>query len=143
MLAKLDKKPINNAHRGLRVTIKPQDISAGQRLNPEACAAANALCNMQGVEAAKVHRTCVYLKRNGRWHRYRTSAALRLETIIFDRKGEFMPGEFDLLPVPISDIIPKSAHPRANSAPKRKPSHPQRHRALIPGTRPSANGFRG
>ncbi len=143
MPTKLDNKPINNAHRGLRVEINDADISTGKRLNPDACAAANALCNMKDVEAAKVYRHCVYLKRNGKWQRFRTSSALRLETIVFDRGGKFLPGEYDLLPVPISEIVPKSSRQRSPNAPKRKPSQPQRHRAFIPGTRPTANGLRG
>jgi hypothetical protein len=150
MPTKIDNTPINNAHRGLRVKIDTKNISNGRRLDPDACAAANALCNMAGVEAAKVHRHCVYIKRRGKWERYRTSSALRLETIIFDRGGAFIPGEYDLLAMPISRIIPKKRQPRTNGAHTQKSQRggfgalgkPQ-YRAYIPGTRATANGQQG
>lgn len=153
MPTKLDNKPINNSHRGLRVKINDADISGGKRLRPDACAAANALCRMQGVQNAKVYRHCIYLQdEKGNWNRYRTSGALRLETIVFDRGGRFLPGEYDLLPVPISEIIGKNKKKRQRiAAPKsqrggfgdNRRQNQERHRMFIPGTRPTANGIRG
>lgn len=144
MPTKINDRLINNAHRGLRVKINDADISAGKRLRPDACAAANALCKMPGVEGAKVYRHCVYLQDGkGNWNRYRTSGALRLETIIFDRGGRFLAGEYDLLPVPISQIV-GTKRKRSPSAPVLRNSKKQeRHRMFIPGTRPTANGTTG
>lgn len=143
MVKKLDGKDIGNAHLGIRITVTKRDIANGTRLAEDSCAAAQCCVrSIQGATEAKVHRGVVYLKINGNWRRYRTSSALRMETIIFDRGGKFIPGEYDLLPVSVSSLERAArgkSKPRP-SAPVRSYRKPIR-RTFIPGTRVTANGY--
>jgi hypothetical protein len=81
--------------------------------------------------------TYVMMKDGGSWTQFRTSSGLRMETIIYDRGGVFMPGEYDLEPVPVNLIVRKPK--RSLSAPLTpKQSRLVRRRHTIPGVRPSA-----
>ena len=89
MPTKLDNKPINNSHRGLRVTITPADIKRGKRRQPDSCAAAGALCKMQGVRGAKVYRHCVYLQdASGEWQRKQSSAVATGSNVRYTTSAE-------------------------------------------------------
>jgi len=131
MARKLNGKEVVPSHRRLRINITQADIDKGEVLNPNACAAAQAIQRALKKQA-KVHRGVTYLDEGKAYRKYRTSTALRMETIIFDRGGRFMPGEYDLLDVPIRSLVP---------AQKPKPSGRSRtpvKRRNIPGVRHTA-----
>lgn len=134
MTRKLDGKDVANSHRRLRIDITDRDIAKGEPLDPNACAAAQAIRRALG-KAAQVHRGCTYIDDGKVMRRYRTSAALRMETIIFDRGGRFMPGEYDLLAVPLSALAPKSK--KKTTAHSKAPAK----RRNIPGVRHSARSI--
>jgi hypothetical protein len=117
----------------MRIDITAQDIRRGRKLDPEACAAAQSILRSTGAKAVRVHRGNTYLLMGEEWVRFATSAGLRMETIIFDRGGQFMPGEYDLRPVPTSQIFPGTQTQKR--APRSK--SPVHRRTTIPGVRRS------
>lgn len=136
MSKKIGQLELGNAHQPLRLNITQKDIAKGKPLDPCECAASQCLKRLPGVSDSFVHRGVTYIVKGGKAMRYRTSAALRLETIVFDRGGRFVPGEYDLLPPPLS-YIGKTASKRAKSASKRRP---KRMVHVIEGVRATANG---
>ena len=135
MARKLNGKEVVPSHRRLRINITQADIDKGEVLNPNACAAAQAIQRALKKQA-KVHRGVTYLDEGKAYRKYRTSTALRMETIIFDRGGRFMPGPYDLLDVPIREL-------GYGSTTKKKPKPSGRSRAPakrrnIPGVRHTA-----
>jgi hypothetical protein len=124
----------------VRIDITQADIKKGKPLNPNACAAAQCILRSLGAANAKVHRGVTYVmqKEEGAWTKFKTSSALRLETIIFDRGGQFIPGEYDLMPVPIEEIarIRKSTSKSKGKRPTE--ARLSRRRMVIPGVRRSA-----
>jgi hypothetical protein len=128
---------VKNSARQLRIDVSPNDIKKGKKLDPTSCAAAQCLLRTTNAEEAYVHRGVCYLKIGKVWQKYITSSGLRMETIIFDRGGTFMPGEYDLNPVPLRMIVPKS---KRSSSKGMKPKEAARayRRRVIPGVRRSA-----
>lgn len=116
---------IKNALRSFRVDITPADIKAGDPMDPTSCAAAQAIMRALKVDEVQVHRGVTYVKTKSGWQRFKTSASLRMETIVFDRGGTFIPGEYDLNPVPLT--MP--------SKPKKKRTTPVRSNHKRPGRR--------
>jgi hypothetical protein len=137
---------VSNANRTIRLTIDEHDIMQGRPRDQAGCAAA--LCilrSVPGADQCRVHRGYVYLRRYGKWERYRPSGPLRLETIIFDRNGAMYPGDYLLLPVPLSVVVPRKPKPKEDEdivLPRvgRGSNRPPRikRRYLLPGTRPRA-----
>lgn len=139
MARKYKGQTVTNSSKGLRINITPKDIEKGTPLDPENCAAAQTILRSTGAHAVSVHRGYVYiqLKDGGRYQKFRTSSGLRLETIVFDRGGTFMQGEYDLQPVPISVIAPKKR--KGPSVPRsKKEMELAVRRRTIPGVRRSA-----
>lgn len=136
MTRKLENKEVVNPVRSIRINVTEEDIRAGKPLDPGACAIAQCIVRSTRADAAYVHRGVTYILIGKKWHRYATSAAARMETIVFDRGGQFMPGEYDLHPMPVS----------LSTAKKKSPSRPRTtgeaelgvRRRVIPGVRRSA-----
>lgn len=137
-MVKIDK----NAHRPVRLNITPEDAKKGKRLDPCACAAARAIKRQMGAgdDGVYVHRGVTYVKQGKEWVRFKTSGALRLETIIFDRGGEFAPGEYDIQAPPLSMISPKEPSKKRSPGIKSRNAFATRARRTVPGTRPTARG---
>src|SRR5882672_5858562 len=134
---KIGTSKISNSYRGMRFKIEKRDIENGQPNDPCACAAARALRRHFDAKEVFVFRDVTYiLKKDGSALRYHTSAPLRLETIVFDRNGEFYPGEYDLEPAPIPNTT-KSRKSASSSSTKRRNSHGARR--SIPNVRPTAS----
>lgn len=93
-ITKIEGKPVKDAKRALTVVITHADVKQGAKKNQHSCAAAVSLCRQ--FEAAQVHVTRTYVKKNGKWYRYYTPAALRSEIVSFDRGGKFEPGVYTL-----------------------------------------------
>jgi len=121
---KIDGMPVGNAFMPIRLKVTEADIKNGARKNENACAiAVAAVRQVKGVTAAKVHLGVIYLCQNGQWKRWHTSNGARTEIIVFDRGGRFVPGEYDLLPVP-----PQSLLRRYRAAAKPRPGPKRRRR---------------
>lgn len=125
-MRKIDGLPVTNASRPVRINVTKHDVAKGVPKNQNACAIALAcMRDIPGATAAKVHMsTCfVHLKRKG-WQRWRVPEYATREIVAFDRGGTFVPGEIDLMPVPIT---PKKKRRRtANSGSRvrgRQPRH--------------------
>lgn len=130
---------ISNSHRGLRFEITKRDIENGQPGDPCGCAAARALRRHFDAKETFVYRDVTYiLKKDGTAMRYHTSAPLRLETIVFDRNGEFYPGQYDLDPVPVHKVVKASNGLSSGSSPKREANSKRAYRG-IPNVRPTAS----
>lgn len=139
MAITIGKAKISNAYRGLRFVIEKRDIQNGQPNDPCNCAAARALRRHFDAKETYVFRDVTYiLKKDGTATRYHTSAPLRLETIVFDRNGEFFPGEYDLEPAPLVEATNKKTKGASNgsSSKRRNSSGPRRG---IPNVRPTAS----
>jgi len=127
---------ISSAHRGLRFKVEKRDIENGQPNDPCACAAARALRRTFNLKEVFVFRDVTYmLRKDGTAMRYHTSPALRLETVVFDRQGQFYPGEYDLGPMPLREAVKKVSK---SSATKRGRNSRGGYRA-IPNVRPTAS----
>lgn len=136
-MIKLSGKPINDSHRGMRIIITKGDIENGQPNDPCSCAAARAIKRTLGAKRVAVFRNVTYIvNKDEKPMRFRTSPALRLETIVFDRNGSFYPGEYDLLPMPIGASMP--AKKKGGGAKKRKGSNGGSYH-VVPNVRPTAS----
>jgi len=69
--------------------------------------------------------------------KYHTSPQLRLETVVFDREGNFFPGEYDLYPYINQPAKVKRQGSTSGTATKRKVFGAVRH--VIPNVRPTAS----
>jgi len=137
MAIKIGDAKISNSHRGLRFTIGATDIKNGQPNDPCNCAAARALRRHFDAKETFVFRDVTYiLRKDGTALRYHTSAPLRLETIVFDRNGEFYPGEYELEPAPLTEAKPKAKRAASASSGSNKK---RRERHVIPNVRPTAS----
>lgn len=140
MAIKIGTTKISNSYRGMRFTVSKSDIENGQPNDPCSCAAARALKRQADAKQVFVYRDVTYIvKKDGTALRYHTTPALRLETIIFDRKGAFFPGQYDLEPAPMTTKVAKPASTGKSSSatkPRRNSGRPFRG---IPNVRPSAS----
>lgn len=137
MATKIGNTKISNSYRGLRFEITRRDIENGQPNDPCSCAAARALKRHFDAKEVFVYRDVTYVvKKDKSALRYHTSAPLRLETIVFDRLGQFFPGEYDLHPAPEPNAKPKAAASAVSSPKRRNPSGVRRG---IPNVRPTAS----
>jgi len=132
---KIDGLEVENSGRSLRIDITEDDIKKGKPLDPTACAAARCLLRSTNAEAVKAHRHSTLVQIGKKWRRYKTSSSLRMEMIIYDRGGKFMPGYYDLAAVPLSQVMTKK---KSKSAPRKgKEARLSRRRLVIPGVRRS------
>ena len=128
---------ISNALRPLRIDITAEDIRTGKPLDPTQCAAAQCILRtVPNAEKVRVHRGITLIQQKGKWTRYITSTSVRLETIIYDRGGQFIPGEYDLLPVPMS--YSESHKPKKKRSPSAPTNRRMGKRQTIPGVRVTA-----
>lgn len=139
MAIKIGKSKISNSYRGLRFKIGRADIENGQPNDPCNCAAARALRRQFDAREVFVFRDVTYiLKKDGNALRFHTSAPLRLETIVFDRNGEFYPGEYDLDPAPLTNEAKRRTNGNGHSSPSARRRTPKT-RHTIPNVRPTAS----
>jgi len=133
MARKFKGRDIVNLGRGMRLKVTEADIKKGVPLDPENCAVAECIKRVTGADEVSVHRGVVMIVKGNKAMRLMTSSGVRLETIVFDRGGVFIPGEYDLKPVPVDRIAPKKKSP---SAPRTgRAAKLSRRRMVIPGVR--------
>lgn len=131
-----------NAQRPLRIDVSDDDIKKGTPLDPEQCAIAQCILRQFKAHAVRVHRGFTYVQRKagGPWTKYLTSSSARLEQIVYDRGGRFVPGFYDLKEIPVSLLTRETRKkPKSPSAPRTKREMDlavRRH--TIPGVRRSA-----
>lgn len=125
---KLDGLPVVDAIKRLTLHISDQDCKVGRTRRPESCAAALAcLREVPGCTEARAHIARTYVKvgagSKAHWVRYKTPGSLRGEILAFDRGGRFMPGEYELSPLPKSDRATGKAHSKPTLKRGRKGKH--------------------
>lgn len=137
MPVKINGKEVVSSATGLWFTVESRDIRNGQPNDPCGCAAARALLRATGAQEVRVYRNKTYvIPEGGRPRRYDTPADLRIETIAFDRGGEFYPGKYRLAAGTVKAA--PSAKPKSGSSPRTsRATHVTRH--TIPNVRPSAS----
>ena len=135
MATKIGGAKISNAYRAFDFEIKARDIEQGQPNDPCSCAAALALRRATKAREVRVYRDVTYIQRSkDHVDRYHTSAALRLETIVFDREGNFVPGRYRLEPMPLREKTIS-----LNGDAKRTTNRKKAVRHRIPNVRPTAS----
>jgi hypothetical protein len=127
-------KPTSDAAQMFLFDINRRDCERGAKNDHEKCAAAVALCRqVPHVVAVHVGRSYTIVEYVDRCVRFRTSGALRDQTIRYDASRQFEPGAYKLMPVPACAIrargrrqggTPKYKQARYN--PEREPRAPQR-----------------
>jgi hypothetical protein len=120
---KIQGTDVEDADEGLDIVITKNDVRLGSLKNSKSCAAARALCRQEHCEAAFVHFSRAYIKKDGKWKRYAVPPALRNEILAFDRGGTFEPGEYRLYPV--QPTVRLDAPTRRKTGPRNN-KHPQR-----------------
>lgn len=88
--------PLRDATNDMIIHVTPKDVKTSEKKSNVGCAAAVAICREQKVTEARVYLSRTYIRRPGYWDRYVTPAALRTELVVFDRTGNFDPGEYRL-----------------------------------------------
>ncbi len=129
-MKKIDGQEVVNAATGLRLTVTSADIAKGAPKNPNACALAlAAVRQIKGATAARVHLSCIYVNVHRQWKRWRTPEYATRDIVAFDRGGRFVPGEYDLLPIPVSQLTRRVAQIRNGGVPvsaaRRRPAKPR------------------
>lgn len=117
---KIDGIPVKDALKSLNVRITRRDIQLANTKDPNHCAAARAICNNAGADAARVHVGRTYVKFGNQWTRYVTPKALRTEIIAFDRGGKFEAGTYRLEKVPPTQV---AAARKARKVAAKRSSH--------------------
>jgi len=136
LATKIGEAKISNAYRAFEFDIRARDIEEGQPNDPCSCAAALALRRATKAREVRVYRDVTYIQRDkDHADRYHTSSALRLETIVFDREGNFVPGRYRLEPMPLRE---KSTR-KSSSSGKRLSNRKKREYHRIPNVRPTAS----
>jgi hypothetical protein len=139
---RIDGEPVSNGSARIRIEVTKRDIEKGAPLNPNACAIALACVRqIPKVTAAKVHLGRVYLLFEGekRWRRWLVPGYARIEIIVFDRGGRFVPQQIDLMPPPVEVLARyrKSSPSRSSSRGARSTRKRVVHR--VEGVRDSAH----
>lgn len=136
MPVKINGKEVVSSATGLWFTVEARDIRNGQPNDPCGCAAARALLRATGAEEVRVYRNKTYvIHSEGKPRRYDTPADLRIETIAYDRGGEFYPGKYRLA---AGTAKAASSKAKSGSGPRKsRVTHVTRH--TIPNVRPSAS----
>lgn len=119
-IMKIEGLPVKDAKKSVALHITAADVKKGKIKNPSSCAAAVACVRSLGATEAHVHIGRTYLRFNGHWQRYLTSAALRAEVVAFDRGGKFEPGEYHLIKIQPSRKGDKSRDKRKNQTSKKR-----------------------
>ena len=97
--------PVLDAKAPLTLHILDKDCKNADNKNPADCVVARAIRRETRAIEARVHLGRVYVKTNkDHWTRYLTPKSMREEIIIFDRGGNFDPGEFELRAPPPSSL---------------------------------------
>lgn len=93
-------KPVVNGKEKFMLDIIKQDIKKGKGKDPRGCAAAVALLRSdKGLLSVRVHVGRLFLETPTQWIRYKTPRTLRDEIVAFDRGGEFLVGEHEVIPL--------------------------------------------
>jgi hypothetical protein len=148
MARKFEGADVSNAGRGIRIEVTQRDVdkangtrkNKGDPFEPDECPAAMAILRSTNAKDVRVHRGVTMLMIGDSWKRYATSSGLRLETIIADRGGRFVIGEFDLKPISTSQLVNQGRPKKKQRTAGMKPAQAKlaTRRLVIPGVRRSA-----
>lgn len=130
---------IVNANTKLVIEVPEQVCKKGRRKNSYHCAFAEACALKPEVEEAIIHLSTAYIRFKGqkKFRRYRVQQRLRDQIVMFDKYGDFEPGEYTL------GIIQPSHQARGvrqgTNSTNRQPLDPmKRKRVLVKGVRAPA-----
>jgi hypothetical protein len=130
---------IENATKTLVIDVPSQLPKKGRRKNAYHCAFAEACTLIPTVEEAIIHLSTAYIRFKGhkKFSRYRVSQRLRDQIVIFDRYGDFEPGEYTLSLIQPSHRA--SGRRQGTEGNNREPLDPiKRKRVLVKGVRAPA-----
>jgi hypothetical protein len=134
---------IVNADKPLVIEVPKQLPKKGRRKNSYHCAFAEACALKPDVEEAIIHLSTAYIRFKGhkRFRRYRVQQRLRDQIVMFDKYGDFEPGEYTLGIIQPSHQASGSRQ-GSNTKPvfhEREPKDPaKRKRVLVKGVRAPA-----
>lgn len=133
MQRKLDKLPIVDGKKKLRITITDADVRKGINKKPGSCAAALCLMREYHCIEARVHLSRTYLRFDAkRWVRYETPRSLRDQIVRYDTNNKFDPGDYEIKPFHPSRQLgaEKSKDPNRPSGPHHKDSSRNKYHKL-------------
>lgn len=133
---KINGLPVVDATDSVILKVSTKDIAVAKKKSQGECAAAIACVRQLHATEARVHLGRTYVRYNGKWKRYITSAALRDELVAFDRGGSFTPGPYTLISMQPSRAWDRKY--RQNQAKKKVKRQSRRapHRTIVSGVRP-------
>jgi hypothetical protein len=134
----MNRTDIVNADTPIVIEVSEQATKSQRRKNPGHCAFAEACNQMPHVEEAIIHLSTAYLKFKGekKFRRYRVNTRLRDQIVIFDKYGDFEPGDYTL--ATISESHKASGKRQGSAGTGLKPGD-KRKRVMIEGVRGRAN----
>jgi hypothetical protein len=92
--------PVEDAEKGLRVSVIPADISKAKQKDPEYCAFANAIRRSRPtLQSAYFSKSTAYLIYRTKVMKYQLPGSMKEEVTSFDRSKIMAPGEYQLAPV--------------------------------------------
>lgn len=94
----MQRTDIINAKEKLTIDVPPKLARSKRRRNAYHCVFAEACNRLPEVAEAIIHLSTAYIRFRGEehWTRYRVHTRLRDQIVIFDRYGDFEPGEYSL-----------------------------------------------
>ena len=82
----------------MAIRVGRADFSSGKRADPSGCALARACQHTTGVDGALITRSVAYIIDGGTAIRYRIRTHDRAKIRMFDKRGDFAPGDYVLRP---------------------------------------------
>jgi hypothetical protein len=102
------RSEITNADKPLVIEV-PEQEKRGRRKNSYHCAFAEACNARQDIDEAIIHLGTAYIRFKGKkkFIRYRVGTRLRDQIVMFDKYGDFEPGEYTLSPMRTHSAVGK------------------------------------
>lgn len=86
---------VEDAKKGLLITVTEQDVKKGKAGNPTKCVMAVACKRMQRATGVIVSRNTAYVVKGKKATRYKIPERITRETVVLDRGGRFSPGVYE------------------------------------------------
>lgn len=105
-----------DAKKPMSITVLAPDIKKARRKIEDECAIAVACKREHKVTDVLVHASVTYVRYNGKYVRFKTPEPAHIETVAFDRGGDFQEGEYIFNPPSKSDIASRGRRTGSNAA---------------------------
>jgi hypothetical protein len=88
--------PIIDATETVLIEVTKRDVNSelAERQSPSSCLLARACKRDMEAVQVRVHLTRIYVLKDKQWHRFIASRNLETEIVVFDRGGDFQPGQY-------------------------------------------------